>query len=179
MSYQFYKILHITSLLALFISYGLILSSISRFKKWSSILHGVSCLLLFVSGFGLIAKTGLSLQWADSLLPPLVRASLWLIPVILYFILFKKIRLSINPFYENFQSLFLIAFFYMFFLELSQLISPQWIGAKLTSWLILAFGIPFFVQGGPNKNHPVHLALSSLFLIALGYLAVHFAVYRN
>lgn len=58
MSYQFYKILHVTSIIALFTSLAAAaFVSADKRKVWVS-LHGISTLLVLVAGFGLLAKGG-------------------------------------------------------------------------------------------------------------------------
>lgn len=177
MSYNFYKILHFISLFSLFLSYGLIISPANHFRKWSSSLHGISCLILFISGFGLIAKLNISLQFSDQFIVPILHSMIWFIPIIVYFVLFKKIKLAISPRYEIFQKIFLLIFFYMSIFELSKIITPEWIGAKFTSWLAFAFSVPFLAYR--KKTHPAHLILISFLLIILGYFTIRFAIYKN
>ncbi|MDE0151355.1 MAG: hypothetical protein OXK80_02505 [Bdellovibrionales bacterium] len=62
MSYEFYKILHLISLIALFLSLGMLIIGPKPFKKIIMSLHGTALLLLFVSGFGLIAKLHIPLK---------------------------------------------------------------------------------------------------------------------
>ncbi len=62
MSYTFYKILHLLSVLALFLALGGRLFSHSEntlYKKRLMMLHGVAAFLLLVSGFGLLARLGM------------------------------------------------------------------------------------------------------------------------
>ena len=63
MSYEFYKILHLVSLVSLFLSLGMLLVGPKPFRKIIMSLHGTSLLLLFVSGFGLIAKLSIPLKF--------------------------------------------------------------------------------------------------------------------
>ena len=63
MSYQFYKVLHLAGILGLFLSLGaLIMHSChggeKKFKgrKMMIITHGISLLVIFVAGFGLMAR---------------------------------------------------------------------------------------------------------------------------
>jgi hypothetical protein len=62
MSYEFYKIVHVIGAIILFLGLG---AGISRrylageatsLQKYGSISHGIGLLLLFVAGFGLLAK---------------------------------------------------------------------------------------------------------------------------
>lgn len=58
MSYQFYKILHVTSIIALFTSLSAAaFVAADKRKVWAAV-HGVSSLLVLVAGFGLLAKGG-------------------------------------------------------------------------------------------------------------------------
>ncbi len=59
MSYEFYIMLHFLSLITLFLSMGMLITGPVSFKKFVLSLHGSALLLLFVSGFGLIAKTNI------------------------------------------------------------------------------------------------------------------------
>lgn len=66
MSYQFYKVLHIIGLVLAAGGVGAIilqmqLSTERNFpkKKWALAVHGVGMLLIFVAGFGLMARTGM------------------------------------------------------------------------------------------------------------------------
>jgi len=68
MSYEFYKILHFLGIMLLFTSLGgLVLQSwlskpdgpLPGAKKMLAISHGVALLIIFVAGFGLMAKKGL------------------------------------------------------------------------------------------------------------------------
>ena len=60
MSLEFYKVLHIFSVLLLFISLGTIAtagkSQDGRLRRLAGIAHGVALALILVAGFGLLAK---------------------------------------------------------------------------------------------------------------------------
>jgi hypothetical protein len=60
MSYEFYKILHIFSVLLLFTTLGTVAaasgSDNARLRRLAGIAHGVALALIFVAGFGLMAK---------------------------------------------------------------------------------------------------------------------------
>lgn len=56
MSYEFYKIIHILSVIFLFIA---LTAYAYSSKKSFSIGHGIALLLILVSGFGLLARLGL------------------------------------------------------------------------------------------------------------------------
>jgi hypothetical protein len=60
MSYEFYKILHLIGLVALFISIGILAYIPLEKRKPFIVLHGVSSLVMFVAGFGLLAKLGMA-----------------------------------------------------------------------------------------------------------------------
>lgn len=69
MSYEFYKVLHLTGLMLLFFGFGatLILSYAGvpfqgKSKMLAFVTHGVGLLFLIVSGFGLLARLGLVQQ---------------------------------------------------------------------------------------------------------------------
>lgn len=66
MSYSFYKVLHLLGILGLFMSLGgiclqMIAGNKASFKgrKWAMIFHGLGLLIIFVAGFGLMARIGL------------------------------------------------------------------------------------------------------------------------
>lgn len=63
MSYEFYKILHLISLMTLFLSLGMLIVGPKPLKKLIMSLHGAALLLLLVSGFGLIAKLHIPLKF--------------------------------------------------------------------------------------------------------------------
>ena len=60
MSYEIYKLIHFFAIISLFLALGALLtysnSGDRRHKKRIMALHGLSALILFVSGFGLIAR---------------------------------------------------------------------------------------------------------------------------
>jgi hypothetical protein len=60
MSLEFYKVLHIFSVLLLFISLGTIaaagISQDGRLRRLAGVAHGVALALILVAGFGLLAK---------------------------------------------------------------------------------------------------------------------------
>ena len=58
MSYLFYKVLHVASLFLLFTSLAAIaFSAADKRKPWAA-LHGIASLIVFIAGFGLLAKIG-------------------------------------------------------------------------------------------------------------------------
>lgn len=61
MDIEFYRIIHIAGLSGLALAFGALLSSDSSLsKRFLAILHGVGLLLILVSGFGMLAKLGIS-----------------------------------------------------------------------------------------------------------------------
>ena len=69
MSYNFYNILHLISLMALVLSLGALWGLYTyenhnkKFKKLLLICHGIAMFLIFLAGFGLIAKIKLASPW--------------------------------------------------------------------------------------------------------------------
>ncbi len=63
MSYEFYKVLHVFSALLLFTSLGTLAASArsdsGQLKKLAGIAHGVALAVIFVAGFGLMARLGM------------------------------------------------------------------------------------------------------------------------
>ena len=63
MSYEFYKVLHVAAALLLFTSLGTLAASVhssnDRFRKIAGIAHGISLGVIFVAGFGLMARLGM------------------------------------------------------------------------------------------------------------------------
>lgn len=68
MSYEAYKVLHLLAILLLFTGLGGLAVNAMRtgaedevrpLRKFLSITHGVALLVIFVAGFGLMARTGL------------------------------------------------------------------------------------------------------------------------
>jgi hypothetical protein len=62
MSYQFYNVAHVIGVLFLFSSLGVLAatagSASAPLRRLASIAHGVSLALIFVAGFGLLARLG-------------------------------------------------------------------------------------------------------------------------
>ena len=57
MSYETYKILHLIGVFSLFLALGaLLIPHHTQQKKKIMMLHGISILLLFITGFGLLAR---------------------------------------------------------------------------------------------------------------------------
>lgn len=85
MSYQLYKLLHVGGVMLLFIALGssILLAALGaadpqRWRKLAGITHGVALLLILVTGFGILAKTGLGFPgwvWAKLVVWLLIGAS--------------------------------------------------------------------------------------------------------
>jgi hypothetical protein len=62
MSYEFYKLAHVIAVLFLFTSLGVLAATAgspsARLRRMASIAHGVALALIFIAGFGLLAKLG-------------------------------------------------------------------------------------------------------------------------
>lgn len=59
MSYAFYHFLHLAALISLFLALGGML--FGSYNKKQMILHGIASLVLFITGFGLIARLQISM----------------------------------------------------------------------------------------------------------------------
>ena len=63
MSYDFYKIVHVFSVLLLFTSLGTLAASArsdsDRLLRLAGIAHGIALALIFIAGFGLMARLGM------------------------------------------------------------------------------------------------------------------------
>ena len=63
MSYEFYKVLHVFAAVMLFTSLGTLAVTIressGRLRRLARISHGIALALLFVAGFGLMARLGM------------------------------------------------------------------------------------------------------------------------
>jgi len=63
MSYEFYKILHVFAALLLFTSLGTLAatarSETSHLRRLAGISHGIALAIIFVAGFGLLARLGM------------------------------------------------------------------------------------------------------------------------
>lgn len=78
MSYELYKVLHLLGVIATFLALGGLAAAAAanggeRVRRIAGMVHGFALLLIFVSGFGLLAKLKLGLPtWA------LLKILLWL-----------------------------------------------------------------------------------------------------
>lgn len=94
MSYAFYNVLHLLGIFLLLLSLGGISTHILNggnrnypLRKWIASIHGIGLLIIFVAGFGLMAKIGMVGQgmWPAWIF---IKLSIWLIlgamPVLLY-----------------------------------------------------------------------------------------------
>jgi len=63
MSYEFYKLLHLFAIVLLFTSLGTLAvaarSEKSQLRKLAGISHGVALAIIFIAGFGLLARLGM------------------------------------------------------------------------------------------------------------------------
>lgn len=79
MSYNFYKVMHLSGILILFMSLGGVIvrnfaAQNAGLKRLTAISNGVGMILVFVAGFGLFAKSGIPLQgWV------IVKITIWVI----------------------------------------------------------------------------------------------------
>ncbi len=83
MPYQFYKVLHLAGVFLILVSLaGVIFHTISggtkanAARRLAAITHGVGMLILFVAGFGLLAKLGIHWPWPGYIF---VKFGLWLL----------------------------------------------------------------------------------------------------
>lgn len=94
MSHSFYKVIHLIGIFSILLSLGgIILHTLGggtrdyRHRKLIAVLHGVGLLLIFVAGFGLMARLGLAQQglWPTWVL---IKLCIWAFmataPVLLY-----------------------------------------------------------------------------------------------
>ena len=63
MSYEFYHFFHLVAILSLFLALGGLLANFNnrKQKRKLMILHGLAGLIVFVTGFGLIARLGVQM----------------------------------------------------------------------------------------------------------------------
>ena len=161
MSYEFYIIVHISSLFALFASSVLIpLCShpLKQFKKQVLSTHGLSTLLSFVSGFGLIAKANIPLQMHHHWLG-YGMGIVWL----LLWVVLLCVR---SPFASNIGSLF---WFYAFCISPALFLNPFWLGLKISIWMTFAFSPLIWKKLSLRQDY---FYLQYLFLITMVTLAV-------
>ena len=69
MSYEFYKILHLTGVFGMLLAMGAAAASgpqvDSSVRRFNSMLHGIGLLLILVAGFGMLSRGGLGFPgWA-------------------------------------------------------------------------------------------------------------------
>ncbi|HEY2572649.1 MAG TPA: hypothetical protein VGH65_01230 [Verrucomicrobiaceae bacterium] len=82
MSLPFYHIIHLVSVMMLFVGTGLGLAAVDHVspRKCGAILRGIALLLLLVTGFGMLAKLGIMKSiplWAW------IKVAIWLIAAVL------------------------------------------------------------------------------------------------
>lgn len=63
MSYEFYHFFHLAAILSLFLALGSLLANSNNRnqKRKLMIVHGIAGLIIFVTGFGLIARLGIQM----------------------------------------------------------------------------------------------------------------------
>jgi len=84
MSYEFYKVIHLLGIFTLFTALGGVLLSALygggarnySGRSWLMMFHGIAVLVIFVSGFGLIAKSQVGTPWPGWLW---VKLLIWLV----------------------------------------------------------------------------------------------------
>ena len=88
MSYEIYKLIHFFAIISLFLSIGAFLaySGNKKQKKQIMALHGLAALILFISGFGLIAR----LKMSSFPLWLILKMCIWIILSVLIPILISK-----------------------------------------------------------------------------------------
>ena len=177
MSYEFYKILHTLSLFSLFISLGILIVYPKYLKSIVLSVHGLSVLVLFVSGFGLIAKLKIPLGLSADIQAygkPIVFVLLLLVTLNFTYLLLKKLfDFQISPWIPKASSLAL-ALYFLILLPIS--LSPAWIGKKMMIWTLLAIS-PIFLRIFHSTKKWRVLVWIALFLLVAFY-AVQSAVYK-
>lgn len=96
MSYEFYKVLHLTGIIMIFTSLGAaLLHSMNGgerkypHRKWVMISHGIGMAMVLVAGFGLLARLGLKMEgWA------IAKLAIWLYLGGVMAIIYRKPKLS-------------------------------------------------------------------------------------
>lgn len=93
MSYNFYKILHLSGIFLIFLSFGgiYINSVVSEKKKWLLAFNGIGLTLALVGGFGLLARLEIITNWPMWVWAKLI---IWVIFAILPSI---SIRKKVDP----------------------------------------------------------------------------------
>ncbi len=177
MSYEFYKILHIMSLFLLFISLGILVIYPKYLKPLLLSLHGLSVLILFVSGFGLIAKMKLPLKLSATFQEHSFKviSTLILLAILNFvYILMKRLfGFHISSWISKISASVLVLYF-LALLPLS--IAPSWIGKKIMVWTLLGIS-PIFLRMFQSTNGKRVFALITVILM-ISYYAVYSAVYK-
>ena len=161
MSYEFYIIVHISSLFALFTSSvlaPLCFHSLKRFKKWVFSVHGLSVLLSFVSGFGLIAKANILLQLHHSLVGygiGIALLTLWLT------LLFVRSSLT--------SLIGFMVLLYMVCISPLLWVQPFWLGVKMSAWITIVISPVIWKKLSFRQDY---FYLQYFFLIAIATLAI-------
>jgi hypothetical protein len=62
MSYEFYNVVHVIGVIILFSALGALAATAgsrdARLRRWASVAHGVASAIIFIAGFGLLARLG-------------------------------------------------------------------------------------------------------------------------
>lgn len=105
MPYEFYKVLHVVSVIALMLAFGGMLALPDNpkdhpFFKRLVIAHGVALLLILVAGFGLLAKLGIHSPWPTWIW---VKLGIWLVlgaymAIIKRFLGQRRARIAVSVF---------------------------------------------------------------------------------
>ena len=187
MSYEFYKVVHILSIIALITS-SLLLPFCSLYlkelKKWVFSLHGISSLASFIAGFGLIAKTNLPLKITPSYFTG-AGLLLFFLYSVLFALIFKKRSATTLSFKQILIGIFPAIFLgggsvfstSMFFIQ------PYWLETKIAGWLFLAFS-PLILSSLQKIKSCFKTSLIQNILIYYGviliisYKAITQAVYK-
>ena len=177
MSYEFYKILHFISLFSLFISLGILVVYPKQLKALALSLHGLSTLILFVSGFGLIAKLKLPLKLSETFQEHSVKVifllTLLAVLNVMYILMKKFFGFHISEWISRISTGALIVYF-LALLPFS--IAPSWIGKKIMVWTLLGLfplGMKLCSSTGGRR---VFVLVSVILMVA--YYSVYSAVYK-
>jgi hypothetical protein len=94
MSYQFYKCLHVLGILLVFMSFGGILAfranggekKDNKARKLIAISHGIGLFLILLSGFGLLARLGLTSEYPTWVI---IKLLIWIVAGALIALLYR------------------------------------------------------------------------------------------
>ena len=174
MSYEFYKILHLISLIALFLSLGMLIVGPKPLKKLIMSLHGLALLFLFVSGFGLIAKLHIPLTFVPFRSPWIWAGSVVALFLIIPLINKKEKRITSKKYKILASYLLLLAALF----PPSIIFSPSWFWKKVAVFVVLVSLTPLFMN---KKGEPLTLKKATLLtsiLLVLAFYAIWQVTYR-